>query len=435
MATINKKTKSDLVTHEGAQAKRINLEQQLRRSVMSCMLWENSFYESGEDISDRIKALVHKNEPETVAKIAIEARTNMKLRHVPLLLVRELARHADKSIIVADTLSEIIQRPDELTEFLAIYWKDGRDKLSSQVKKGLAKAFPKFSAYQLAKYNRDGDVKLRDVLFLCHAKPKDEEQAEVWKKLIDGKLESPDTWEVALSSGKDKKETWERLLSEKKLGGLALLRNLRNMISVNVSEDLIKKSLSEIDVSRILPFRFISASRYAPQFETDLERAMIKACEGIEKLDGKTAIVIDHSYSMDARISEKSDLSRLDSASALAILIREICDNCLLIGFSYEANILPSRRGMALRDLINSQNMSGTYTDTALSLAEREGYERIIVITDEQSNQNIRNPLPNSKAYFINVDTYKNGIGYGNWVHIDGWSESVINFIQEYEKK
>jgi hypothetical protein len=33
---------------------------------------------------------------------------------------------------------------DELSEFVAIYWKDGRVPLSGQVKKGLAAAFPKF---------------------------------------------------------------------------------------------------------------------------------------------------------------------------------------------------------------------------------------------------------------------------------------------------
>ena len=72
-------------------------------------------------------------------------------------------------------------------------------------------------------------MKLRDVLFLCHAKPKDEAQDATWKQLIGGTLPTPDTWEVALSSGADKKATWERLIAEKKLGALALLRNLRKI--------------------------------------------------------------------------------------------------------------------------------------------------------------------------------------------------------------
>lgn len=55
--------------------------------------------------------------------------------------------------------------------------------------------------------------KLRDVPLLCRAKPKNAEQAETCKKLVENTLESPDPREVALSAGKDKRETWERLLS------------------------------------------------------------------------------------------------------------------------------------------------------------------------------------------------------------------------------
>jgi 60 kDa SS-A/Ro ribonucleoprotein len=58
------------------------------------------------------------------------------------------------------------------------------------VKKGLAAAFPKFDEHALAKYDRGGPIKLRDVLFLSHAKPHDEAQAAVWKKLIWGRLAS-----------------------------------------------------------------------------------------------------------------------------------------------------------------------------------------------------------------------------------------------------
>jgi len=53
---------------------------------------------------------------------------------------------------------------------------------------------------------------LRDVLFLCHAKPKDAEQAAVWKYLVENTLGLPDTWEVALSAGKDKRENFRRCL-------------------------------------------------------------------------------------------------------------------------------------------------------------------------------------------------------------------------------
>ena len=176
--------------HEGSPAPHIAPEMQLRCLVLSCLPGEGQFYADGEAIAGRIAELVPNVEPERVAALAIEARERMKLRHVPLLLVREMARHKTHRRLVAETLARVIQSADELAEFVAIYWKDGRVPLSGQVKKGLAEAFPKFDEYQLAKSERGGPVKLRDVLFLCHAKPRDDAQAGVWKKLIWGRLAS-----------------------------------------------------------------------------------------------------------------------------------------------------------------------------------------------------------------------------------------------------
>src|SRR5712691_5555100 len=104
----------------------------------------------------------------------------------------------------------------------------GKAPLSKQAQKALARAFPKFNEYALQKYNGGQKaVKLRDVLRICHAKPANDDQAALWKRLNEGTLSTPDTWEVELSKGGDKKESWTRLLKEEKLGGLAMLRNLR----------------------------------------------------------------------------------------------------------------------------------------------------------------------------------------------------------------
>src|SRR5262249_673289 len=213
-------------THEKAVAQKVDAKSELRRTGLTCLLWEDTFYEKGNDIAKRLAALAAENKPEVVAALAREARDNMQLRHAPLFLVRELARRKGAGRLVAETLEHVIQRADELSEFVALYWNPRKQPLSAGVKRGLAKAFTKFDAYQLAKYNRDGVIKLRDVLFLSHAKPKNAEQAALWKRLVENTLEPPDTWEVALSAGKDKRETWERLLREEKLGGMAVLRNL-----------------------------------------------------------------------------------------------------------------------------------------------------------------------------------------------------------------
>lgn len=434
----NTKTKIARVpvfTQEGAPAVNTTTQNQLRRSVMSCLLWEDSFYEDGEDIASRIASLVKQNKPEFVASLAVEAREQMKLRHVPLLLVREMARNAGQREHVSNTLAQVIQRADELSEFLAIYWKDGKNQpISSQVKKGLARAFVKFDEYALAKYNSDKDIKLRDVLFLCHAKPLNKAQAKVWKKLVNDELKTPDTWEVALSGGADKKETFTRLIKEEKLGALALLRNLRNMVEAGVDRKVISNAITSMKTERVLPFRFISAARYAPQFEPELETAMFKSLEGLEKLKGVTKLVIDVSGSMDGKLSGKSELTRLEAASALAILLREICEKVEVYTFSNSLVEVPARRGFALRDaIVKSQSHGGTNLGHSLNQIDYgKGADRLIVVTDEQSHDRVSAPKT-KRGYMLNVATERNGVGYGKWNHIDGWSESIVRYITELE--
>jgi len=444
MAKTNLATRqSHIYTHEGATAQHVNPEQQLRRLVLAHMLWEDQFYVDGNSAADLIREAIKAVPSEKVSAIAIEARERQKLRHVPLFICREMAALPSHRSVVAETLARVIQRPDELAEYISLYdpsyLKRGsgeRQPLSAQSKRGLAEAFTKFDAYQLAKYNRDSGVKLRDVLFLCHAKPKNQEQAAIWKQLIDGTLTAPDTWEVALSAGSDKKETFERLIAERNLGALALLRNLRNMREAKVDPAIVFGALAGLKLDRILPFRFIAAANHVPEWENQIEQAMLRACESMPKLKGKTVLVVDNSGSMyGTNVSARSEIDRSDAACALAILAREICEDVCVISYSTTPAVVPARRGFALRDAIKKAvSPNSTNTQDAIMLAANRGYDRIIVITDEQSHQSVSNPLVGTKATMINVAAYKNGIGYGQWLHIDGWSEAVLDFVRESEQ-
>ena len=427
-------------THEGAPAATLTAEQALRRSVLSCMLWENEFYEDGVRIAGRIQDLVPRVPAEKVAALAVEARERMKLRHAPLLVVREMARHTTHRALVGETLARVIQRADELAEFLAIYWAGGRQPLSAQVKKGLAAAFTKFDEYALAKYDRAGAVRLRDVLFLSHARPLDEAQAALWKRLAANELATPDTWEVSLSAAgrgdASKRAVWERLLAEGKLGALALLRNLRNFHEAGVVEELVLSALTTMRVDRVLPFRFLAAARNAPQWEDALEQAMFRALDGRGTwLAGHTVLLVDVSGSMEVNLSQRSEMRRSDAAYGLAILLREIAEKVSIYTFSDHAQLVPSRRGMALRDALDmSQPHGATYLGRALASVEnhwRTGYDRLVVITDEQAHDHVG--APRGKGYVINVASNRNGVGYGEWTHIDGWSEAVVEYIAELE--
>lgn len=453
-------------THEGGPAQHINPEQHLQRSVMACLLWEGTFYESGDTIADRIAELVPRVAPDKVARMALKARTDMKLRHVPLLLVREMARHDSHKHLVADLTKKIIQRPDEMAELVAIYMKGGRTPLSSQLKKGLAAAFNKFDAYQLSKWNRDGTYTLRDVMFLCHPKPADKAQGALWKKLVDGTLEPPDTWEVGLSAGHDKKEVWTRLLREGKLPPFALIKNLRNMRNADVDANLVIGALDKMNVGRILPYRFVTAARAIPELEPHLENAMMRALADVEKLPGKTALLIDVSGSMDAPISSNQSrfaprtrnamppMTRMDAACGLAILARELCESVRVFTFSEQFVEVAGRRGFGLRDaIIHSQPHRGTFLGAAIRAVYSTGRvrpkgsmyadrilfhganmdaDRLIVFTDEQAHDDVA-PPPFS-SYMVNVSSDERGVGYRGWsAHITGFSEAIMKYIAELE--
>lgn len=426
-------------THEGGVAGRQTPLVELRRAVSTCMLWEDTFYEKGSDIAARIADLCDRVDALHITSLAVVARRDLKLRHVPLFLVLQALRRnsADKrgGAGIWRTIAEVVQRPDELAELLALYWKDGRRPIPAQMKKGLAAAFGKFGPYALAKWNRDQAIKLRDVLFLVHAKPKDAEQDALWKRLVAGELEAPDTWEVALSTGADKRATWERLIREDKLGYMALLMNLRNMVDAQVDPALVEKALRDgAHGSRALPFRFVTAAKHAPRFASALSDAMVSAIEG--KLAGETLVVVDVSGSMNDTLSAKSQMTRLEAAGALAVLVREITPACRIFTFSDALMEVPNFRGLALVDAIDlSQAHSSTRLGAALKAlkAAVPSIHRIIVITDEQAHDGLV-PAWSRYGYLINVAPYKPGLDVsGGWTRISGFSERVVEWMTAEE--
>jgi hypothetical protein len=436
-----------IVTHEGGRAVRIDNLQQLRRSVMGCLLWEDTFYESGQEIATRIKdliaLLVSEGKAKEVAKLAFDARHRMNLRHAPLLMLSILAEQA-KNFALSGFVYDTIARADELMEIVAIYWKVyGRKGIPKQLKKGIGLAFAKFNEYQLAKYDRQRDIRLIDIMRLTHPKPENEERSLLYNKIKTGSMDIPDTWEVSLSAndGVDKKTKWTRLLQANKLGGLALIRNLRNMAEAHVDPEFIINALNNMQVDRISPYRFIAAAREAPRFEQALEDAFFRsiATAGEFKLQGKTFLLVDGSGSMFSKMSGKSDMKRVDAAISLAVLLSGLCDHLIAGVFGDKYHEIPLRKGFSLGDAIRRKvdSNSGTYLMESMNQAEAKGLltkdQRLIVITDGQTHDDV-SFKGFDRVYVMNVGTYRNGIGYGNVVtHIDGFSSEVVRFIIEKE--
>lgn len=446
MSATNKKAKAEKkYTHGGAPATlHVTPYQELRRTVLAAFLFEDQFYESGESIANRIRALSDKVSVPELAALAIEARHEQNLRHVSLMLLVQLIRRGrGRGKEVAAVIAKVVSRADELAELVSMYWAEGKKPLAKSMKLGLGAAFNNFGEYNFAKYNRDTTVKLRDVLFLVHPKAKDEAQQKIFDKIASNTLPTPDTWEVGLSSGADGKETFERLIKEGKMGYLALLRNLRNFEKYSVDVGLVKEAIlaRKGGAEKVLPFRFVAAARAAPRYERELDKSLLTTIEHLPKLKGTTLVLVDVSGSMGGLISNKSDLSRMDAAAALASMVNG--DDVRVFSFSDNLVEVPYRRGMAGVDAIkNSQRHSGTAMAKAVAEASKLKHDRIIVITDEQATGVTRSYYLTGgavgdpavdKAYMINVGSYQNGVGYGKWVTITGFSEKVFQWVAAYE--
>lgn len=461
----------------GNQTRELTAYEKLQRSAINCLLWEDTFYEDGESIADRIKKYMKQVTPEQARSVLKEAKVDNKLRHMPLFLLVNMAKNG---YLTAEDVANTITRVDDMSELLSLYWStDWKDSTGNTVKnkhtvpksivKGIQKALPKFDEYQLAKYRGDRyDVSLKTVIKMTHPKPENAEMEALWGRAINGNLATPDTWEVGLTNchtPAEKKEFWTRMLTEKtekgfnKLGALALIRNLRNMQSVNVDEDNIRSALGSASMSKILPFQLVTAARYAPQLEDVLETKLLESIDSMEKLEGDTVVLLDTSGSMRSPLSGKGETTCQDVAASMGAIIRGVCNKSIIYTFQEDIQVVPSgRKGFALIDCVRKAPSGGTSVIDCTNDAVRMYKEshngkypaRVIVVTDEQTNSDgtgrswrrgttvkLDNLPSNCNGYIINVGTYENGVGYNNscnYVHINGWSENVLKYISAYEK-
>lgn len=458
MGKINKRKEVEqvrLAGGNGAVAAQQSYTDTLKRLVMANLLWEDIAYIDGVSVTEQIDYFVGRCPAEDVYNIARDARLLQKLRHTPLYLAVLMCKYDGTKQYVERLLPEIITRVDMLMDFLAIYWKkNGKDApIANAAKRGLAKAFHNFTEYQFAKYVKKGmEITLRDVMFICHPKPIDNVEAELFKKIANNELNAPDTWEVALSRGADKRETWTRLINEHKLGGLAMLRNIRNMMNVGVEKNIIDKGISELASKMLLPVDFIKTYFMCPEFGCELSNAMVNSYKNLPKLSGKTLFILDVSGSMSSNISSHNKFERIDAAIAMAILAANQCekyslvltagDDCTYTGkhewIMYPESDLGLINTVKQRLYCGEDSLGGggIYTAQCLKWCKEnlgEDFDRIIVFSDSQDCDRKGNKIEpfGKRNYIVDVSCNTHGINYnGVWdAEISGWSEHFLTYI------
>lgn len=434
-------------THEGAPAQSFPALQELKRTAATCLLFEPTFYEGGNDIADRLAQLSEKVSFQDLADTVLWCRNELNLRHVSLFLaVLAMRKDVDGSLKRA-LVRDVIQRADELMEIVSLYWTLNGRKAGSQdrpampnaMKKGIADAFAKFDEYQFSKWDSRGKaIRLRDVMFLTHPKPVGDARAALYNRIAEDKMAPANTWETNLSAGKDKKDTFSTLMAENKLGAMALLRNLRNMVQSGVDRKLVREALAKANWSRVLPFRFLSALETAPEFESALDKAFLASCKGVPRLGGDALILIDVSGSMGwGGISPKSTVTPAKAAFCLGAIAKEIFDDAVVYGYDHNLHGPYAGRGLAL----TKQRTPGgaTYPGKNLERASQKHnghvFDYVFLITDEQAHDMVWSRKYGRNQIVINVQPYQNGLKLSkNWLRLNGWSERIFDFLDVVQK-
>ena len=487
------KEKETVMNHEGAKAYAMTPEMELYTAVVTCAL-SDKFYESKDGRMERIASLIRQVEPKFVAKLAVYTRTQMNLRSIPMFLIVELAKIHNGDSLVKRTIEKTVLRADEIMELLMCYQLRNHDcksikklgKLSRQVQEGLKSAFNRFDEYQFAKYNRSNlEVKLKDALFLVHPKASSPEQQAIFDNIVSGELKTPYTWETQLSELGQKhfdtkeekaealKALWEELIDSGRLGYMALLRNLRNILQANVSPVHLGKVTSHIcDPAKVakskqLPFRFLAAykelmgvtSVHTSTMLSALEKAVRESVNNLEGFGTDTSVLVaaDVSGSMFTTISPKSSVMNYDIGILLSMLLKSKCSSVIsgMFGDSWKVLNLPQENILANTVEMKRREGEVGYSTNGYKVIDylvdnNIRMDKVMMFTDMQmwdstcrDNQiqkswaKYRQIYPEAKLYLFDLNGYGQApvrlVG-DDVTLIAGWSDKVFDVLNTVEK-
>lgn len=434
--------------------------------VLTTFFGEKKFY--GDTTSDLMKTakIVANAEPRFVANLARYARKEMHLRSVSHALTALVSHEIETKPFIKEVVDDVVERADDITEILACYITMYGKPVPNGLKKALANALGKFNEYQISKYNGGNkSVKFRDVLAITHAKPKTEEQNELFNKIMNDSLAIAERWETELSAKGNTKDVWEELINDNKVGYMAMLRNLRNIVNAkpsNINKVFDKLSDKEqIAKSKQLPFRFFSAYKELEKvsnagskvFDT-LETAIESSVDNIPKLKGTTIVAIDVSGSMSDFISNKSSIRCIDLSRLLGVMASKICEDAIVYTFANRLEKVTVSSKSGILEKANSISFTGGGTNMHLPLQkmidDKIIADRIIILSDNEVNYGYCGFKHGCQAL---ADKYRKDVNKNLWVHaidlqgygtqqfmgaknniIAGWNEKIFEFINLAEE-
>ncbi|XP_019622302.1 PREDICTED: telomerase protein component 1-like [Branchiostoma belcheri] len=294
-------------------------------------------------------------------------------------------------------------------------------------------------------------------------------KAEVWEELIE-------TWETQVSLRGNKAEVWEELIDHKKLPFMAMLRNLRNMLTAGISPKhhgwVLRKLMDDGAVinSRQFPFRFFSAGlKYdlalLNRYRTALDTAVkIATCYNVAPIRGTTAITMAMNDQMETPCTAARGLGKPRTLTEVGLLLGLMCKHAceesklhlVSPGQHQEVSLETGsilenvERLKGLTQLLMSQASSPDVPIEYLTdmLKNRVQLDNLLVLWNGRDNNPSLNVkltkflekyrrYVNPNLLFVTVDLSGRACGivdqetHPNDIHIAGYSDQILRFIAE----
>lgn len=396
-----KKENNKAVSYEGGSVYNKNLVEDYLNNLFSSFI-EDGFYESRQERMERFLDLTTevKNQlgNEFLAKTSVFARNELGMRSASQLIASYL--NDEKFDNKRAYYRNFCHRPDDVSEIFGAIDMMGQKRSHAAVR-GCGDYLAKLNEYQLGKYKMLGkEYNMYDLINITHAKSSNV------NNFMKGEIESPDTWEVKISTAKtdiERAEEWIRLVKEDKLGYLAFISNLNNILNAMsileiddrllVEDKIVSKLTDEVSIKKslVFPYKIYCAYKNMKVHPFTIDEALDKAfriaCGNMEKFDGKSVIMLDISGSMENRISSRSNITikEVGACYAAALYISQDCDfvkfgtNAKLCSYNKIDNIFNIISNMCEEDKCGY----GTYIGAAFVELDKK-YDRIFIVSDMQ---------------------------------------------------
>lgn len=411
----------------GGVAYAISAKQELIKMCLTSFL-SADYYETDKVKLARLQELAKKVDPEFCLRLAIFSRA-YGLRSVNHVLFVEAIKWMSwkKGIrsTLLNVLIQMVRRPDELLDIVGYYaHRNGMNMnsiiLPNALKTAVSKRLSQFTDYQIAKYKWKGDaINLYDLVNMTHAK------SDTITKLMEGKLEPADTWEAVLSQNGNTQESWDKLIDGKKLGALATIRNLRNMVQAGVDSTKIAEYLDQIKWSDVFPFQAIQALDMVYQIhglDDEISKVVMKHVKECfkfiaEKYPGKVAIGVDISGSMfGSSVSKLSSFDRAQMAIAYGTILKELTWGDLFFWSDRCYKIVPKAE-IDFKEVRNEafKMRWGTHVSCFTDAIHADGYDYVLILTDEGIDDSLKQ-VAKKQTIVWGLHDMENTIASGNGV-------------------